>query len=125
MKYSPSRFVVLTSALAITIAYRPGLLVRAADSAPARTATTTASATTSSGALNLGKQATNVEGELAGVDGYMRYAAEVTGTGPNDWPMWGGTSIRNNTPATGPLLAEWNPGEFDGNTGAWTNEKEK
>jgi len=120
MKYLSMRFVMLALALAIAIAYRPNLLI-AADSAPARPTNTSGS----TGPLNVGKQAASAKGELAGVDGYAKYAAEVTGAGPNDWPMWGGTSIRNNTPATGKLPSEWNPGEFDENTGAWKNEKAK
>jgi outer membrane protein assembly factor BamB len=124
MKYFAMRFVVAPVA-ALAIAYGPTSRVHAADSAPARTTNTSASTATSTGALNLGKQATSAKGELSGVDGYTKYAAEVTGAGPNDWPMWGGTSIRNNTPATSKLPAEWNPGEFDENTGAWKNEKAK
>lgn len=116
-------FVLLATAAALTYLAKE-LSLQAADSAPARI-TSTSSATASTGALNLGKQATGVKGELAGVDGYMRYAAEVTGAGPNDWPMWGGSSIRNNTPATGPLPSDWNPGEFDENTGDWKKEKAK
>src|SRR5262245_42709417 len=118
MSYSYKLFVTLAGALAFSIIPHE-CAVQGADSAPARTTNTSASATASTGTINLGKQATSVKGELAGVDGYMRYAAEVTGAGPNDWPMWGGSSIRNNTPATGALPSEWNPGEFDENTGAW------
>src|SRR5262245_55929672 len=124
MKHLPMRFAMLGLAVAVGTAYRPNPVVFAADSAPVRTANTSASAT-SAGALNLGKQATRVKGELAGVDGYTKYAAEVTGAGPNDWPMWGGTSIRNNTPTTGALPAEWNPGAFDEKTDAWKKEKAK
>ena len=124
MTYSYKLVVTLAGALAFAIIPNE-LAIRAADSAPARTTNTSTSASTTSGALNLGKQATSAKGELAGVDGYTRYAAEVTGAGPNDWPMWGGSSIRNNTPATGPLPSDWNPGEFDENTGAWKKEKAK
>src|SRR5690606_217873 len=42
--------------------------------------------------------------------------------GPNDWGQWGGTSLRNNTPATGPIATEWNAGEVDFDTGKWLEE---
>jgi hypothetical protein len=76
-------------------------------------------------ALNLGKQATIVEGELRGVDGYAKYAAEVVGVGANDWAQWGGSSIRNNTPEAKNIPADWNPGKLDPNTGAWLNQGAK
>ena len=77
------------------------------------------------GALNLGKQPGKVEGELAGVTGYAKYAAEVQGVGPNDWSMWGGSSIRNNTPQAKNIPTDWNPGDFDPDTGAWKKENAK
>ncbi len=75
--------------------------------------------------LNFGKQPSKAEGELAGVAGYTKYAAEVQGVGPNDWSMWGGSSIRNNTPDAKNIPTDWNPGEFDSDTGAWKKEKAK
>lgn len=36
-----------------------------------------------------------------------------------DWPQWGGSSLRNNTPNVGPLPATWNVGTFDRRSGAW------
>lgn len=36
-----------------------------------------------------------------------------------DWPQLGGSSLRNNTPETGPLPPTWNVGKFDRRTGAW------
>src|SRR5437667_6087391 len=61
-------------------------------------------------ALNLGKQANLVEGELRGVAGYTKYAAEVVGVGANDWAQWGGSSLRNNTPDAKNIPTVWNPG---------------
>ena len=75
--------------------------------------------------LNLGKQATVVEGELKGVAGYTKYAAEVVGVGANDWAQWGGSSIRNNTPEAKNIPADWNVGKLDPNTGAWLNQGAK
>src|SRR5215475_706062 len=68
----------------------------AADQTPAANSAA-ATLTASAGKLNLGKQPDKVQGELAGVSGYKLYASEVEGVGPNDWSMWGGSSIRNNT----------------------------
>ena len=95
--------------------------IRAADSGAA--SITTAGAAGS--AINLGKQASKATGELAGVAGYTKYAAEVTGVGPNDWSQWGGSSIRNNTPEAKNIPAEWNLGKLDPNTGAWLNQGAK
>ncbi|HZZ30334.1 MAG TPA: PQQ-binding-like beta-propeller repeat protein [Pirellulales bacterium] len=75
--------------------------------------------------MNLGTQAKKTEGELAGVEGYAKYAAEVVGVGPNDWSMWGGSSIRNNTPEAKNIPADWDPGEFDPDSGAWKNKGAK
>ncbi len=36
-----------------------------------------------------------------------------------DWPQWGGSPQRNNTPQATGLPVEWNVGEFDYRTGAW------
>jgi outer membrane protein assembly factor BamB len=39
---------------------------------------------------------------------------------PNvNWPQWGGSSIRNNTPVGKNIPTEWEIGEFDYKTGAW------
>jgi hypothetical protein len=54
-------FVLLATAAALTYLAEE-LSLQAADSTPART-TSTASATASTGAINLGKQATGVKGE--------------------------------------------------------------
>lgn len=39
-----------------------------------------------------------------------------------DWPQLGGTSLRNNTPETGPLPEAWKVGKFDRRSGAWDRE---
>jgi len=39
-----------------------------------------------------------------------------------DWNQWGGSPSRNNTPETGPLPIDWDPGQFDAQTGAWKPE---
>ncbi|TWU57171.1 outer membrane protein assembly factor BamB family protein [Rubripirellula reticaptiva] len=42
-----------------------------------------------------------------------------------DWPQWGGTSERNNTPGVTGLPEEWNIGKFDRRTGDWDSSKAK
>lgn len=51
-------------------------------------------------------------------------AAEASGV-TIDWPQWGGTSARNNTPIGAGIPTEWEVGDFDYQTGAWdpTNAK--
>ena len=39
-----------------------------------------------------------------------------------DWNQWGGSASRNNTPESGPLPIDWDPGQFDAETGAWKPE---
>ena len=41
--------------------------------------------------------------------------ANITG----DWPQWGGTSLRNNTPVGTNIPTEWDVGGFDRKTGQW------
>jgi outer membrane protein assembly factor BamB len=41
---------------------------------------------------------------------------------PGDWPMWGGTSYRNNTPLAENIPTEWEVGKFDRKTGEWNKE---
>jgi outer membrane protein assembly factor BamB len=120
-------FVFYVAAPATLIALFIGqAMPRAAHSAPPIDAVVASSATGSAGdansAINLGTQAQSAQGELAGVEGYTQYAAEVVGAGPNDWSMWGGSSIRNNTPEAKNIPAEWKAGEFDADTGAWKNK---
>jgi outer membrane protein assembly factor BamB len=38
---------------------------------------------------------------------------------PGDWPQWGGTSHRNNTPIAENIPTEWKIGKFDRKTGEW------
>jgi len=43
--------------------------------------------------------------------------AELT----REWPQWGGSSVRNNTPVARCLPAEWEVGEFDSDTNEWVS----
>ncbi len=38
------------------------------------------------------------------------------------WPQWGGSSLRNNTPVAQNIPANWDPGQFDRQTGDWKPE---
>ncbi|MCC9606647.1 PQQ-binding-like beta-propeller repeat protein [Blastopirellula sp. JC732] len=40
-----------------------------------------------------------------------------------DWPMWGGTSLRNNVPVATGIPTDWNIGRFDRKTGEWDSSK--
>ena len=48
-------------------------------------------------------------------------ASNMTG----DWPMWGGTTHRNNVPEATGIPTDWNVGEFDRNTGEWIKDDAK
>ncbi|HEY2827754.1 MAG TPA: PQQ-binding-like beta-propeller repeat protein, partial [Pirellulales bacterium] len=133
MKIIRYRLPVASVAALSALAYFVTVIVaRAADQSAAGSAAAPVNAVAASsavgssggagGTLNLGKQAEQAKGELAGVEGYTQYAAEVVGVGPNDWSMWGGSSIRNNTPEAKNIPAQWTPGEFDADTGAWKNK---
>ena len=39
-----------------------------------------------------------------------------------DWPQWGGSPARNNTPDGKDIPVEWNVGKFDRKTGGWLGE---
>lgn len=52
----------------------------------------------------------------------MEYPAPI-GAGPGDWPMWGGSTARNNTPSGKNIPTEWEAGEFDPKTGEWQKDK--
>ena len=41
---------------------------------------------------------------------------------PDDWPQWGGSSLRNNVSEAANIPAEWDPGRFDFRTGQWQGE---
>ncbi len=42
-----------------------------------------------------------------------------------DWPQWGGTRVRNNTPGVTGLPEDWKPGKFDRKTGEWDKSLSK
>ena len=42
-----------------------------------------------------------------------------------DWPQWGGSGLRNNTPEGRNLPVLWNVGKFDPHSGAWLKESAK
>ena len=48
----------------------------------------------------------------------------VLGAG-GDWPQWGGTRLKNNTPNVKNLPIEWNIGKFDRRTGEWDKTRAK
>lgn len=51
----------------------------------------------------------------------MEYPQPI-GAGPGDWPMWGGSVIRNNTPQGKNIPTDWEAGEFDSKTGDWKKD---
>ncbi len=57
----------------------------------------------------------------AGLEYLATHAAQESGTGHRtiDWPQWGGSSTRNNTPIGQNIPTEWNVGKFDYITGEW------
>ena len=44
------------------------------------------------------------------------------GAKPADWPMWGGTTVRNNVPQGKNIPTEWEAGDFDPKTGEWKKD---
>jgi len=42
---------------------------------------------------------------------------------PGDWPMWGGSTARNNVTTAKGIPTEWEAGGFDNKTGAWQKEQ--
>ncbi len=52
-------------------------------------------------------------------DARATVASEAANIPAGDWPQWGGTSLRNNTPDVSRLPDEWDVGKFDRRTGAW------
>jgi len=119
--------VLMFVAIACLIRLGCDFVVYAIDADPAASSAAhkTEPSSISAPALNLGKQASVVEGELRGVAGYSKYAAEVVGVGPNDWAQWGGSSIRNNTPEVKNIPVAWKPGDFDIITGEWQSASSK
>jgi hypothetical protein len=49
---------------------------------------------------------------------------KILGEG-GDWPQWGGTRLRNNTPTGSDIPDDWNIGKFDRKTGKWDASKSK
>ena len=47
------------------------------------------------------------------------------GVGPKDWPQWGGTKKKNNVPEDAKIVTEWEPGDFDRETGEWKKDTSK
>lgn len=43
----------------------------------------------------------------------------VAVAGEHDWPQWGGSPTKNNTPADTPIPSDWEPGDFNDETGEW------
>ncbi|MDA7979216.1 MAG: PQQ-binding-like beta-propeller repeat protein [Pirellulales bacterium] len=41
------------------------------------------------------------------------------GAGPLDWPQWGGSTSKNNTPNATNVPSKWDAGDFDPQTGDW------
>jgi outer membrane protein assembly factor BamB len=50
--------------------------------------------------------------------------AEIKAAG-GDWPQWGGSADRNNTPTSKNAVTNWKVGGFDRETGAWDNKDAK
>ncbi|MCH2131839.1 MAG: PQQ-binding-like beta-propeller repeat protein [Pirellulaceae bacterium] len=51
-------------------------------------------------------------------------SAKVVSAG-RDWPQWGGTGERNNTPGVKNIPLDWNIGKFDRRSGEWDDTKAK
>ncbi len=53
------------------------------------------------------------------------FAAEPAPAPPvsGDWPQWGGSSLRNNTPQARNIPKIWNAGELDWQTGLWKGDE--
>ncbi|HVX63827.1 MAG TPA: PQQ-binding-like beta-propeller repeat protein [Pirellulales bacterium] len=51
--------------------------------------------------------------------------AEAKETVSGDWNQWAGSSARNNTPVGKGIATEWEPGEFDDETGEWQKDTAK
>ena len=45
--------------------------------------------------------------------------ANIPASSNTDWPQWGGTSLRNNTPVGCHIPTDWEIGNFDFQTGRW------
>ncbi|MEX2026134.1 MAG: HEAT repeat domain-containing protein, partial [Pirellulaceae bacterium] len=43
--------------------------------------------------------------------------------GPGDWPQWGGSRLRNNTPRGENIPSDWDVGKLDRATGEWSGQR--
>jgi outer membrane protein assembly factor BamB len=57
--------------------------------------------------------------------GLLTSAAVSARVCPADWPQWGGSPARNNTPDGKNIPVQWNVGKFDYKTGRWLGESAK
>ncbi|MFT7641245.1 MAG: outer membrane protein assembly factor BamB [Pirellulaceae bacterium] len=55
----------------------------------------------------------------ADVDNFESYKVTPLRVGGKDWPMWCGSSLRNNVPVGKDIPTDWAIGKFDRRTGAW------
>ncbi len=55
----------------------------------------------------------------------MKPAAEAKEPVSGDWNQWAGSSARNNAPVGKDIATEWEPGEFDDETGEWQKDTAK
>src|SRR5438093_7904211 len=49
----------------------------------------------------------------------------IRAAGTAEWPQWGGSPVRNNTPEGHNIPTEWNIGKIDYRTGAWDKSNAK
>ncbi len=53
---------------------------------------------------------------------FIALSVLVTRCAAADWPQWGGSPARNNTPEGKNIPVEWNVGKFEPNSGRWLSE---
>ena len=87
-------------------------------------ATTELSAKDAPAINNEAPAATDVTAAATATEPVADTSAEVVSSG-GDWPQWGGTRERNNTPGVKNLPLEWNIGKFDRRSGDWDDTKAK
>ncbi len=68
-----------------------------------------------------GKESTEEPVEQVAIAAVDKKANAVLEKG--DWRQWGGSSYRNNVPITGPVVAEWDIGNYDRKKGTWSDSK--
>ena len=49
-------------------------------------------------------------------------SSEIGPPANGDWPQWGGSSVRNNTPRGTNIPTDWDVGSFDRGTGNWNQD---